>query len=113
MSPVVTDSYESFGGLNMQVDVLNSFPVNQVPSLLPGNPSQSTVWRWLREGVPGPDGKQMKLASYKVGHRRFVTRDAIDAFILASNGGTSTKSFPNSVECLPPGNGDASYSHAG
>ena len=71
----------------MVVDTLNSFPVSEIHSLFPGNPSLATVWRWMREGVPGADGKRIRLASYKVAGRRYVTRDAVEKFILASNSG--------------------------
>ena len=69
----------------MSSDLLNSFPVPEVPSMFPGRPAIQTVWRWIREGVPGPNGERLKLASFKVAGRRFVTRDAIDEFIRASN----------------------------
>lgn len=69
----------------MSVDLLNSFPVPEVPSMFPGRPAIQTVWRWIREGVPGPNGERIKLDSFKVAGRRFVTRDAIEAFVAASN----------------------------
>lgn len=69
----------------MSADLLNSFPVPEVPSMFPGRPAIQTVWRWIREGVPGPNGERIKLDSFKVAGRRFVTRDAIDEFIRASN----------------------------
>lgn len=69
----------------MSVDLLNSFPVPEVPSMFPGRPAIQTVWRWIREGVPGPSGERIKLDSFKVAGRRFVTRDAIDEFVRASN----------------------------
>ena len=69
----------------MSADLLNSFPVPEVPSMFPGRPAIQTVWRWIREGVPGPNGERIKLDSFKVAGRRFVTRDAIDEFVRASN----------------------------
>ena len=69
----------------MSADLLNSFPVPEVPSMFPGRPAIQTVWRWIRDGVPGPNGERIKLASFKVAGRRFVTRDAIDEFVRASN----------------------------
>ena len=67
------------------IDPLNCFPVTEAPSLFPGRPAVQTIWRWIREGIPGPHGDRIKLHSFKVAGRRFVTRDAIDAFIRASN----------------------------
>lgn len=83
----------------MSVDLLNSFPVPEVPSMFPGRPAIQTVWRWIRDGIPGANGERIKLASFKVAGRRFVTRDAIEDFVRASNPAGSligSNSAPNS-----------------
>lgn len=67
------------------VDPVNCFPVIETPLMFPGCPAVQTIWRWIREGVPGPNGERIKLSSFKVAGRRFVTRDAIDRFIRDSN----------------------------
>lgn len=64
-------------------EVCNSVPVPEVPALFPGRPAIQTVWRWILNGVRGPDGQPIKLESFKVAGRRFVTRQAIDNFIAA------------------------------
>jgi hypothetical protein len=66
-------------------EILNSFSIQEVPSMFPGRPSVQTIWRWIREGVPGPNGNRLKLNSFKVAGRRYVTREAIESFIRASN----------------------------
>jgi len=67
------------------IDPVNCFPVKEAPSMFPGSPAVQTIWRWIREGIPGPNGDRIKLTSFKVAGRRFVTRNAIDEFIRASN----------------------------
>ena len=90
----------------MSADLLNSFPVPEVPSMFPGRPAIQTVWRWIREGVPGPNGERIKLDSFKVAGRRFVTRDAIDDFVRASNAvptsiGANTLDAREAASALP------------
>lgn len=46
----------------------------------PGRPHISTLIRWSRKGV-----RDVKLETVVVGHRRFVTQEAIDEFIRKLN----------------------------
>ncbi|WLD11899.1 DUF1580 domain-containing protein [Planctellipticum variicoloris] len=72
-------------------DVYNAVPVPEVPALFPGRPSIATVWRWILNGVRGPNGETVRLESFKCGGRRFVQRDAIDRFIAAWNAEPTAK----------------------
>lgn len=67
------------------IDPVNCFPIEEVPAVVPGNPSVQTIWRWIGKGVIGVSGRRVKLESFKVAGRRFVAREAIDRFILAFN----------------------------
>jgi hypothetical protein len=60
-------------------------PLNRVPKLIrsPSPPHLSTVLRWVFRGVGQP---RVKLATVKVGGRRFTTAAAIADFIAATSG---------------------------
>lgn len=71
----------------LQLDPNKCFtPAEAARDLIPGRPSAQTVTRWMLSGIIGPDGKRLKLASFKVAGRRYITREAVAAFIAASNG---------------------------
>jgi Protein of unknown function (DUF1580) len=57
-------------------DELLSFA--EAARLLPGHPNPSTLWRWRTRGIDG-----IKLATVRVGGRRFVSRAALNEFISA------------------------------
>ena len=40
----------------------------------------STVFRWIKHGLAGPDDERIKLDVVYVGSRPYVTRDALDRF---------------------------------
>ena len=55
-----------------------------IPVRPDGNPvNHSTVWRWIRRGLEGVDGKRIKLAVVYVGNRPMVTKNAIAEFFQA------------------------------
>lgn len=66
-------------------DPSNCFRVNEVSGIIPGNPSLATIWRWILKGAFAPNGERIKLASFRVGKSRHVTREAVEAFITACN----------------------------
>lgn len=68
-----------------QFDSINAIPLIEVPSYVPGRPAIQTVWRWILQGVRGPNGETIKLRSFKVAGKRFVARGAIEDFIRAWN----------------------------
>lgn len=68
-----------------QLEPSECFTPAEASRLFPGRPSVPTVVRWILSGVIGPDGQRLKLASFKTGGRRFVTREAVAEFIAASN----------------------------
>ncbi len=51
----------------------------EAAKILPGNPHLSTLHRWRVRGIRG-----IKLATLKIGGRRFVRRDALEEFIAAT-----------------------------
>ncbi len=55
--------------------------ISSAPSLIPGRPALSTVWRWVLKGIRG-----RKLESTMVGGRRFTTRQAIARFVAPKEG---------------------------
>jgi hypothetical protein len=50
-------------------------PLKDVPSLLPGRPHHSTIWRWVTCGVRG-----IRLETISIGSRRFTSRSALQSF---------------------------------
>ena len=53
-------------------------PINEVSNVLPSPKSPATVQRWIRQGVNG-----VKLATIKIGGRRYTTKSAIREFLHA------------------------------
>lgn len=49
----------------------------------------STVMRWAHDGVIGPDGKRIWLATLRVGGRRGVTLAALEEFLAKLNADTA------------------------
>lgn len=67
------------------------FPLAMAPPRVPGNPHGATVIRWALKGVKvGPDGERIKLATRKVGGRRFTCQEWIDEFIEQVSGVRAT-----------------------
>lgn len=67
------------------------FPLALAPPRFPGNPHGATVTRWALKGVKvGPDGERIKLATRKVGGRRFTCQEWIDEFIERVSGERAT-----------------------
>ena len=59
------------------MDLEKTIPIGKSPRHFPGKrPHISTIYRWLERGVRG-----VKLESFCVGSRRYVTQKAIDQFI--------------------------------
>ncbi len=67
------------------------FPLALAPPRVPGNPHGATVTRWALKGVKvGPHGERIKLATRKVGGRRFTCQEWIDEFIERVSGEQAT-----------------------
>jgi hypothetical protein len=60
------------------VELDTCFALRQAAKILPGNPSRSTLSRWVHHGVRG-----VRLETVLVGGRRYTTRAAIDEFLVA------------------------------
>jgi hypothetical protein len=60
-------------------------PLNRIARLIrsPAPPHISTIMRWVFRGVGRPP---VKLATVKVGGRRYTTEAAVEAFIAATSG---------------------------
>jgi len=54
--------------------------IHEAAKGLPGRPHISSVHRWSLKGVNG-----VKLKTVMIGHRRYVTQEAIDEFIKQLN----------------------------
>jgi hypothetical protein len=69
----------------------NWFPLALAPPRVPGNPHGATVTRWALKGVlVGPNGERIKLATRKVGGRRYTCQEWIDEFIERVSGERGT-----------------------
>ena len=62
-------------GVLKQADLI---AIRDLPGLLPGRPSLPTIYRWISRGIDG-----IRLASVRVGGRRFVNKAALVAFVEA------------------------------
>ncbi|HEY1065007.1 MAG TPA: DUF1580 domain-containing protein [Pirellulales bacterium] len=60
-------------------------PLGDVASLLPWNPSATTILGWTTRGVIGPNKKRVRLRSLRIGAKRWVSRAAVDQFIADLN----------------------------
>ena len=55
----------------------NAIPISQAPKHFPGKPPHiCTLYRWMQKGVRG-----CRLETFSVGMKRYVTQEAIDAFV--------------------------------
>jgi len=64
-------------------DIERFFPLALASPFCVGRPHIGTLVRWALKGV-GPN--RVKLKTWKIGGRRFTTREAIDQFVAALNG---------------------------
>ena len=63
------------------------FPLVLAPPLVPGAPHVGTIIRWALKGVKvGPSGERIKLATKKIGGRRFTSQESIEEFIERVSG---------------------------
>jgi hypothetical protein len=65
-------------------------PVNSLPAILPAAPSgkplcRSAVWRWVSNGLPGPDEKRVRLEAVRLGRRWMTSRQALARFMAATS----------------------------
>lgn len=56
--------------------------IAQAAAIFPHRPRRATVWRWTKHGHSG-----VKLETLRIAGRVFTSREAIERFIAASNGG--------------------------
>jgi hypothetical protein len=63
-----------YGAFAMDLEHDKIYPLNKAP--FPGNPSVPTRWRWRLKGING-----IRLETFNVGSRPFVTKIAIERFI--------------------------------
>ena len=61
-------------------EVEDLIPFETCGQLIPGRPSRCTLFRWAFKGIRG-----VKLETLVVGHKRFVSKEAIARFISAQN----------------------------
>ena len=55
--------------------------LSEVRSVLPGRPCASTIRRWMTVGIDG-----VKMWSVLIGRRRFTSAQAIEDFLVSTNG---------------------------
>ncbi len=59
-------------------------PVNTARQThFPGNPSPSTIWRWIVKGFEGEGGTKIRLNVTYVGRKPYLTADDISRFLAA------------------------------
>jgi hypothetical protein len=76
------------------MDQTNPIPIGKSPRHFPGKPPHiSTIYRWLERGVRG-----IKLESFCVGSRRYVTQEAIELFIQRTTAAGPYSAAPSPVE---------------
>lgn len=63
----------------------NLITLTEATKLIPSRPHLSTLWRWYTIGCGGK-----KLETWKIGGRRYTTREALTRFVIA--GGSSEQS---------------------
>lgn len=68
----------------------NLIPFAKAGRVIGTDPSIATLHRWRLKGVTAPDGSMVKLASIRVGGRRYVRRSDLDAFVAGLNPGIDT-----------------------
>ena len=56
--------------------------LSQAANSLPHRPAPSTVWRWIRKGVP-VNGRRFYLPCKRIGGRIFVDPDELHSFVDA------------------------------
>ncbi len=57
---------------------------HEIPLRSDGSPiSPSTLWRWIRKGLEGRDGKRIKLSVVYCGNRPHVTARGVNQFFEA------------------------------
>ncbi|HEY1066238.1 MAG TPA: DUF1580 domain-containing protein [Pirellulales bacterium] len=61
-----------------------------LPEQLPGKPGYQTILNWIKKGVTGPDGKNVKLRAYRIGAKRWVSLAAVSDFLAKLNAETAT-----------------------
>ena len=55
-----------------------------IPPRPDGNPvNPSTVWRWIRKGLEGPDGERIKLSVIYCGNRPHTSPERLESFFRA------------------------------
>lgn len=58
----------------------------------------STVMRWAHDGVIGPDGERIRLATLKVGGRRLITLAALEDFLAKLNADSPADDAPSDAD---------------
>ena len=66
--------------------VQDAVPISEAGKLVPGRPATSTLWRWAKKGCRG-----VRLETFSVGSRRYVTREAIARFIEQTTAAANTQ----------------------
>ncbi len=54
--------------------------LSQASKTIPGRPSSSTIWRWIRTGIRTADGDRVRLRHIRVGRRIFISPDDLNRF---------------------------------
>lgn len=54
--------------------------LTEASKAIPGRPSTSTIWRWIRSGIRISGGSRVRLEHIRVGRRIFISREDLSAF---------------------------------
>lgn len=75
----------------------NLIPLREVSRMLPGNPHIATLHRWIGKGVLS-NGRRIKLATKKIGGRRFVEPHALQFFVNSLSDSTNEVPTPRQIK---------------
>ena len=57
--------------------------LSEARELIPGHPSNNTIWSWVRRGLKNPAGGFIRLQAVRIGGRFFVARKSLGEFLQA------------------------------
>ncbi len=60
-------------------------PISKASKLFPSKPCTGTLWRWMQDGIVGPNGDRLRLKFLMCGKRRFIEPAAAREFCAACN----------------------------
>jgi Protein of unknown function (DUF1580) len=82
--PTTANEAPKTNPLLLEAKLLLSVLAKEVPSnRVGGSVTVSALWRWISQGVQGPDGRIIRLEALRIGGRYYSSIPALHRFILA------------------------------